>query len=63
MGGCGEGRKQGGAGRRGNRRGREIGLRQKDPPREKDQFEPESEREQSTNLSEELEAFEFEFRF
>ena len=36
MGDCGEGRKQGGASKKGNRRGRDIGLRQKDPSKEKD---------------------------
>ena len=36
MEGCGEGRKQGGTSRKGNQGGRDIGLRQRDPPREKD---------------------------
>ena len=36
MEGCGEGRKQGGASRKGNRGGRDISLRHRDPLREKD---------------------------
>ena len=36
MEGCGEGRKQGGASRKGNQGGRDTGLRHRDPPREKD---------------------------
>ena len=44
MGGCGEGRKQGGASRRGNWRGRDTDLRQRDP-REKDTDLRERERE------------------
>jgi len=36
MGDCGEGRKQGGASRKGNQRERDTGLKQKDPLREKD---------------------------
>ena len=36
MEGCGEGRKQGGASKKGNRGGRDTNLRQRDPPREKD---------------------------
>ena len=36
MEGCGEGRKQGGASRKGNWGGRDISLRHRDPPREKD---------------------------
>ena len=66
MEGCGKGRKQGRASRKGNRGGRDTSLRQRDPPREKDidmshkEREREREREQSTDLSKELEAFRFE---
>ena len=64
MEGCGKGRKQGRASRKGNRGGRDTSLRQRDPPREKDinmsHREREREREQSTDLSKELEAFRFE---
>ena len=67
MEGCGEGRKHGGASRKGNQGGRDTNLRQRYPPREKDinlsHKEREREREQSTDLSEELEAFGFAFRF
>ena len=63
MEGCREGRKQGGASRKGNQGGRDTGLRQKDPPREKDIDLSHRERGQSTDLSEELEAFGFGFRF
>ena len=71
MEGCGEGRKQGGASRKGNQGGRDTNLRQRYPPREKDinlshkerEREREREREQSTNLSKELEAFGFGFGF
>ena len=67
MEGCGEGRKQGGASRKGNQGGRDTSLRQRYPPREKDinlsHKEREREREQSTNLSKELEAFGFGFGF
>ena len=61
MEGCGEGRKQGGTSRKGNQGGRDIGLRQRDPPSEKDINLSHTEREQSTDLSEELEAFGFGF--
>ena len=62
MGGCGEGRKQGGVSRRGNRKGRDIDLTKRPIDRERHRSEPEREREreQSTDLSEELEAFGFE---
>ena len=63
MEGCGKGRKQGRPSRKGSQEGRDTGLRQRDPPREKDidmshierEREREREREQSTDLSEELE--------
>ena len=61
MEGCGEGRKQGGASRKGNRGGRDTGLRQRDPPRERDIDSSHREREQSIDLSKELEAFGFGF--
>ena len=63
MEGCGEGRKQGGVSRKGNWGGRDAGLRQRDPPSEKDINLSHTEREQSTDLSEELEAFGFGFGF
>ena len=63
MEGCGEGRKQGGASKKGNRGWRDIDLRQRDPLREKDINLSHREREQSTDLSEELEAFGFGFGF
>ena len=67
MEGCGEGRKQGGASRKGNQGGRDTGLRHRDPSREKDinlsHREREREREQSIDLSKELKAFGFGFGF
>ena len=63
MKGCGEGRKKGGASKKGNRGGRDTDLRQRDPSREKDIDLSHTQRKQSTDLSEELEAFGFGFGF
>ena len=58
---CGEGSKQEGASRKGNRGGRDTGLRQRDPQKERDIDPSHREREQSIDLSKELEAFGFGF--